>query len=624
MIIASSCVCLLLFLVYFSFTAQHDALQRYEQQTRADVEIAASNINYYLNNCISATKSVYTSKTLLQKVTSSKNSFPTTSERSEVFSYMRSIGYSLPSAQQIYLAVPDQKISFLYLPRSLQTSFSSLSNSPEEADLIPTMSDIYIRLTHRISTYNHIVSFQLPESRTELVFTIWLPVSNLPYSIDSRAYVAIDMPISFILDNCRILDKSSESVYVVDNTGFIIASNNDSCVMGNITDLGFSPEILNTSDTQIVNGGICITARLDAAYFNWSIIRTTPLSSIYDHTWKQTMVLVGLFCCLIVFLLIFNIFYITRYTHPLVRLTQYMQSLIETRDWSGGGHLTNDIRYSANDEIGVLVKMFETMVSSMHSFTVRQYELELSYMDSMLNMLQAQINPHFIYNTIQCFATNALRNKDRTQYNLLTSFGKMLHYSMILDPVLVPLKSEIDYIHRYLSLQEIRFGTSPTIEFDISEEGEQIMIPKLTIQPLVENSVSHGMLFRHECGYLRVAASVQDGRLCVAVTDNGSCVSPETVQRIQTMLEAVVSRLKPGADPSPGGTSFSFDLKKSDSADPERSTGIGVQNVFTRLILFFGDCQLLIEPNDLGGTTSSFAIPIMPSIPQRFSARSTI
>lgn len=624
MIIVSSCICLILFLCYFLFSAQQDALNRYEQQTRADVDTAASNIDYYLNNCISAAKSVYSSKTLLQQITASSNGFQTTSERSDVFNYMRSISYSIPSAQQIYLAVPNQGVSFLYLPQSLQTSFSALSYSLEEANLVPSMSDIYIRLTHKISTYNHIISFQLPENRTELVFTIWLPVSNLPYSMDAKAYVAIDMPISFILDNCRTLDKSSESVYVVDDTGFIIVSNDDSCIMGNISDLGFSPDILSENDSQIINGDICVTAHLDASYFNWSIIRITSLSSIYDRTWKQTVVLVAIFFCLIVFLLVFNIFYITRYTHPLVRLTQYMQALLDARDWSSDVHLSDYIHYSANDEIGALVSMFETMVSSMHSFTVRQYELELSYMDSTLKMFQAQINPHFIYNTIQCFATNALRNEDRTQYQLLTSFGKMLHYSMILDPTLVPVSSEIDYIRRYLSLQETRFGTSPTIEFDIPREAKHIMIPKLTIQPLVENSVSHGQVFRRAGGFLRVAAAVQNGRLVVSVSDNGSPVSPETVRRIHAILDDVSARLQPDAVSSPTGLAFSSEPVKFDPAGQEHGSGIGIQNVFTRLMLFFGDCEFSITSNDLGGTTSSFTIPIMLSTLSRFQSRQII
>lgn len=602
MIIISSSLCLLLFLCYFFISTRREALQRYEQQTQADVDIAASNIDYYMNNCISAARSVYANRELLLRVTASNNMFQTTSDRNEVFHYLQAISYAIPSACQIFLALPHQGISFLYMPVSLQNSFTTLSYSLEEAAKIPSLDNLYIRETHEMTNYGHIVAFHIPDRTSELVFSIWVPISNIPYDTEARAFVAIDMPISFINENYQILDKDSEAIYVVDANGFIISSNNTDCITRSIFDLGFPAEILETSAPLAINGQACVTAPLESSHFDWTIIKTTALSSIYDTTWRQTVVLMVVFVFLIVFLLIFNMLYISRYTRPLVQLTKYMQNLLRTKEWSSGGRLSDYINYTANDEIGSLVQMFETMVGSMQDFTVRQYALQLSYVDSTLKMLQAQINPHFIYNTIQCFATNALRSKDQEQYQLLSSFGKMLHYSMVLDPALVPLNSEIDYIRRYLSLQQMRFDTTPAIEYDISPEAAQIMIPKLSIQPLVENTITHGKLFRSEGGWMRIGAHVRDGLLLVEVADNGRAITQENAERIACLLAEAKLRLLAGSE-----TPFATGLP---ALDAESGGGIGIQNVFIRLILFFSDCALTLRANERGGTTAAFSVPI--------------
>ena len=301
-----------------------------------------------------------------------------------------------------------------------------------------TLYDTYLQPTHEMDTYGHIVSFSTPTEKT-LVFTIWLPISNIPWSLASEAYVAIDIPLEFIMNNCQIDEENGELVYIVDSSGFIIASNLPEAVMQNARRARPARRASSTRRTSIVSGSMHLRHGGTAV---WSTLRTgacvraTPLCPMSTASpGSQTLVLV------LVFALgpwraagVQRVPDLSRYTRPLVQLTRFMQAQLASGEWSSRLRLSDYIRYSRNDEIGTLVQVFETMLQQMHGFTVRQYELELANTESTLKMLQAQINPHFIYNTIQCFATNALRREDRCQYQLLTSFGKMLHYSMITDP----------------------------------------------------------------------------------------------------------------------------------------------------------------------------------------------
>lgn len=601
-LIFSWCLCMLFFALYYLLSTRADAFRQYERRTRADAEVTATNIDYYLGNTVSATKSIYFDQQLLQRVMADTAGYQTTEVRRDLFTYLHTISLTMPYAEQIYLAIPRQGVSVLYIPSTLRLSFNADEPySLEEPIRMLTLYDTYLQPTHEMDTYGHIVSFSTPTEKT-LVFTIWLPISNIPWSLASEAYVAIDIPLEFIMNNCQIDEENGELVYIVDSSGFIIASNLPEAVMQNADALDLPPGILD-EETSIVSGSsIYAMAELQSEHFaDWSVVRATPLPNVYSLSWSQTLVLVLVFALGLGGLLAFNVFQISRYTRPLVQLTRFMQAQLASGEWSSRLRLSDYIRYSRNDEIGTLVQVFETMLQQMHGFTVRQYELELANTESTLKMLQAQINPHFIYNTIQCFATNALRREDLRQYQLLTSFGKMLHYSMITDPPMMPLDREVEYVQRYLSLQSMRFDREIELHIDVAPDAAHVMVPKLTIQPLVENAVVHGRLFQKERALLRLSARVEAEWLFVVVEDSGAPIPQARVGELTAMMDELRERFRSDrhyqADPAAGGGG--------------EYASIGVRNVFTRLMLFFGECDFTIAPNELDGTTVRFSIPIL-------------
>lgn len=256
-----------------------------------------------------------------------------------------------------------------------------------------------------------------------------------------------------------------------------------------------------------------------------------------------------------------------------------------------------------------MVTTFESMLSTIQYYIIQQYELELAYIRSTLKMLQAQINPHFIYNTLQCFATSALKKQDLEQYHLISSFGQMLHYAMVLEPVIVPLQAELDYVERYLALQQMRFKHEADISFSILPGTDICAIPRMTLQPLVENSILHGNILQVPGSILHIETQQIGNMLHVSVVDNGKAVSSQLAQQMhervvclrQTFLEHTAhANSQPAFVP----------LQDIFSRDAGGRASIGMENVLLRLLLNFGkDCEVSIFANDLGGTTVVLQLP---------------
>ena len=606
-LVLSMLIALTAFILYFYSSARKDAMNRFEQQTNASIDLFADSLDYYTNNCIDAVKSVYQNRDLLNLILLGSEGIQTSGKRAEIYSYLRSISASMPNASQIFLAAPKQDRSYLYIPAVLQTSANgSIQYLLREADALQSVYDLYIDSTHLQTRYGHIVSFSSDRSVRQMVYTIWVPISNVPFSTLSEAYVAVDIPEEFLVENCMLGDE--EDVYILDENGTVLASNRKESLYRTRSELGYERRD-EGAGAFISDKHVCIERDLNSGFYPWKIVRTATISSIYDTTWNRLRVLMAVFAAGLIAVFLFNIAYISYYTHPLEKLISIIRRLTESKEWETASDLRSQIRYAEDDEIGTLIQSFETMINSMQSFRMRQYELELLYADSSLKMLQAQINPHFIYNTIQCLATNALQHEDREQYRMLTSFGKMMHYSMILNPVLVPINSEVDYVERYVALQKMRFKKALNLETRIEPKVGQMMLPKMTIQPLVENSIIHGNLFRkeNEDSWIRIEARADGEILSVRIQDNGVPISGQKADELTEEFRALRSRMLEET----GRIPIEDEAVLSPGAqDKEGHRGIGIMNILARLMLFYGECGFEIAANTQGGTSVRITLPI--------------
>ncbi|NHN34641.1 sensor histidine kinase [Paenibacillus agricola] len=213
------------------------------------------------------------------------------------------------------------------------------------------------------------------------------------------------------------------------------------------------------------------------------------------------------------------------------------------------------------DELGILEQRFQTMIHNLDELVIREYRSQLEISTARLKMLQAQINPHFLYNTLQSIGTLALRNGVEEISDKITELGSILRYSMDIETEHVPLLKEIRHVEDYLSLQKGRFKHKLSYTLSCPEEALQVLVPKMVLQPLVENSIVHGIEKGNGTGTLHIGIEMTGEKLNIRVIDNGKGIDMPTIQQIKKEYASFQQYRKEG--------------------------GIGLMNVLYRLQLYY-------------------------------------
>ena len=207
------------------------------------------------------------------------------------------------------------------------------------------------------------------------------------------------------------------------------------------------------------------------------------------------------------FLLLFPIYYLLSriITQPLMQLHRSIQQF-------SAGNFDANIHFKYNDEIGQLGRAFNNMVKENKRLIDQSYALKLRQKEAELNALQAQINPHFLYNLIGSIQWNAYRKGDEEIAEMAYSMGQVFRISLNRGNNMIFVEQEKDLILAYLKLQKKRYGDLLEYSIEIQEETLKIQMPKLIIQPLVENSIVHGMRGGGQNLFIKIMVSLDGER----------------------------------------------------------------------------------------------------------------
>lgn len=263
-------------------------------------------------------------------------------------------------------------------------------------------------------------------------------------------------------------------------------------------------------------------------------------------------------------------------TLPLLRLKEGMHQVQES---NFEVQLENDRR----DEIGELTDSFNYMVDQIRTLINRVYREQLAQKNAEIESLQAQINPHFLYNALDSVNWMLIERGEMEISSIVVAMGKLMQYSMNTDVSMVTLREEYDNARNYLMVQKNRLEDQLEYELELDAAYENFHVPKLILQPLVENSIKHGVVgSAHPCT-VRVRTVCSDEHICITVSDNGTGMDEEKLARYRRLL---------------------------DGTEEERR-GIGIRNVARRLQLHFeGACEFSVESTVDTGTALCLRIPI--------------
>ena len=306
------------------------------------------------------------------------------------------------------------------------------------------------------------------------------------------------------------------------------------------------------------------------------LLSLTPLSYIDSQIGQlqKSVLLSGIVVWLLTVVLIYMLLRLL--TIPLRTLSAQMQK-------TGEGDFRSRVDVEGSIEIRKLSESFNSMVAHIDQLIRRTYVAELSEKDARLAALEAQLNPHFLYNTLQAISTEALVNDQPQIHRMITSLASNLRYTIKSD-TLVPLKREMSYVNDYIFLQKIRMDEALEFHSDIDPATEDCLIPKISIQTLVENSIIHGISDKADAITVTVSSQYSDSTVIITVRDNGCGIAPEQLEKLY-------------AD---------FDLQKNTG----KNGGIGLANLHSRIgILYDKPASMEIHTRETEYTEIILTLP---------------
>ena len=316
----------------------------------------------------------------------------------------------------------------------------------------------------------------------------------------------------------------------------------------------------NGAITVEINGKDYLMVSAKSQKNNIQLINLIPLS-IIDAELKgatSSLLINGICIWLITVFLVYLFTYL---------LTKPLKTLSERMQYAGSGDFHTFPEMHGSSEIAELSHSFNPMLRHIEQLIQQNYIAKLSEKNARLTALEAQLNPHFLYNTLQAISTEALINDQFTIHKMITSLASNLRYT-IKGGDLVPLKSEVQYLSDYIYLLKMRMNDALVFNIDTEPELDDYMIPKISLQALVENSIIHGKSTNKESIEIKVTLTrLPNDRLQISVYDNGCGISQEQQNKLYQDFESALTAKNPG--------------------------GIGLANLYVRLHLLYN------EPTDL-------------------------
>ena len=322
-------------------------------------------------------------------------------------------------------------------------------------------------------------------------------------------------------------------------------------------------------------------------YTGWKLVGVIKGTGISLNILKTRLFIVFVISLIIFIVVLINSYISFRVTDPIRELEKSVKKLEE-------GNLDADIYMGGSYEIQHLGKSVQDMkyrIKGLMQDIVTEHEEKRK---SEFNSLQAQINPHFLYNTLDIIVWQIENEKQSEAVHTVTALARFFRLSLGKGKNIVTVKAEIEHVKNYLMIQHMRFKNKFDYEFDVENDVLELSSLKLMLQPLVENAIYHGMEFMDGDGLITIKAWREDNELYLSVADNGL-----------GMTEDKVNLILAGRSNSGNG----------------RGSGIGVKNVNERIKLYFGEGYgLKIDSEPDVGTTITIHLPAKSPEEEKVSA----
>ncbi|HEX2945024.1 MAG TPA: sensor histidine kinase [Clostridia bacterium] len=321
----------------------------------------------------------------------------------------------------------------------------------------------------------------------------------------------------------------------------------------------------------------------------WKVVAYVTLDELYKdaNTLRRNIIML---CIIVIFVLtVLTIFIAFDIVKPINKLVKGMKKV-------QAGESNVQIKDDRQDELGFLNKAFNEMSGEINHLVNWVYREQLTRKEAELKALQSQINPHFLFNTLEAINWLAQLNNVPEISNTVSDLSDLMEGSIGRDDRLITIKEEFTYADKYISLQKRRFGDRIELIKNIQPDVNSIKIPRLLIQPLIENAVYHGIERIRGKGVITLNAEKLEDSVFIEVIDNGAGMEQEDLEQLNERL------------------AMDNDTYFKNLSD-KRTKSIGIENVNRRIKLFYGESYGLKIESEAGKYTRAKVI-----IPFKISA----
>ena len=307
----------------------------------------------------------------------------------------------------------------------------------------------------------------------------------------------------------------------------------------------------------------------------WTVVDCVRVEELLRRSNEAQSIYVLVAMGLMAVALFFSRFVAKSITLPIQRLCDSMERVQE------GDFSVSDIVVDSENEIGSLTKSFNVMTQRIHELMAQNIREQEAKRKSELKALQSQINPHFLYNTLDSIIWMTEGKKNEEVVLMTASLARLLRQSISNEDELVSIGQEIEYARGYLTIQKMRYKDKLEFRIEVEPSILNIRLIKLVLQPVIENAIYHGLKYKESRGLLLVKGFMKNGNAVLQVIDDGVGMDQETLDHI-------------------------YERHKVDY----HSNGVGIYNVQKRLQLYYGNEYGIVYESKPGeGTTATITIP---------------
>lgn len=394
---------------------------------------------------------------------------------------------------------------------------------------------------------------------------------DMPYAV---VRLSVDHTLWFHSMTKRLAD--GEQLYIIDAEGRTIFHSDQTNALANDIPKGHVPPVLKNNQPQ-VNIDQSNRAIYTTAYFTslqWTIVKRVPFHIVYSEVLSLRQSFLYVFIAVTAMFILVTFFISYTITKPVRLLQKQMRNV------------TKDIRKTRLSQDGLGGEMLDLAISFNYMIVdLNQMVYKLKAEERMkesirFQVLHSQMNPHFLLNTLNILKSQAVIQKDDTSFQICVALGKLLETCLNVEADLIRLEEELDMVQAYVSIQNFRFADRFVVDVDMSAELQYALVPKLTLQPLVENAIVHGFSRSKKKGHISIRVYTEQDSLVIRLRDDGIGLEKAAERKL-----------------------------------PRKRHGIGIANIQERLSILFKQEASLTVTTVEGGTEACLRMPLLVAKP---------